>query len=158
MAEVSPELVAVFTGSINKIRHYNSSYNKAIAFIGLQWEILDGFANINNIIEARAKAMMAKHKLQETKLDVAANIWGQYNKFKSAHRQLKAANEYEKAAKEAFDSAHIAYGNGLVSFIDLMTAQNALATARQKLVGAKNNLSISLATLAYATGDITITK
>jgi outer membrane protein TolC len=150
-----PELIAGFTGSINKVRHYDSNYPKYSAYIGLQWELFDGFSNLNNILESRAKTLAAKHELQATKLDAATNIWVQYHKFKSSCRQLKAAKEYEKSSKEAFDSAQLAYTNGLASFTDLITAQQTLALARQKSVASKNNLAINLAALAYATGDIT---
>ncbi|MDR2735523.1 MAG: TolC family protein [Puniceicoccales bacterium] len=151
-----PELIAGFTGSINKVKHYDSNYQKYSAFVGLQWDLFDGFANLNNVIEARARTRAAKHELQAAKLDTAKNVWDQYHKFKSACRQLKAAGEYEKSAKEAFDSIQLAYANGLGSFLDLMTAQNSLASARQKLVASKNGLAISLAALAYAAGNLTI--
>jgi outer membrane protein len=152
-----PELITGFSGSINKVRHYDSNYQKYNAYIGLQWELFDGFTNLNNILESRAKALAAKHELQATKLDAATNIWDQYHKFKAACRQLKAAKEYELSAKEAFESAQLAYTNGLASFTDLMTAQQSLASARQKLITSKNGLAINLAALAYATGN-TITN
>lgn len=153
-SKLLPELVIGGNGNKTHYHHPSGNYDNFNIYATLQWKLFDGFNNIYEIAEARARARQAECELKQLSLDIASDVWSNYHTFKSALKELNAARNYEQAAQESFDSVVIAYKNGLSSFNDLMTAQNQLAIARNQTISSKNNLSLSIVDLAYALGII----
>ena len=147
-----PELVIGGSGSKQSYRHISGMHDNFKMYAGLQWTLFDGFKNIYDVLEAKAKVKQAELDLQQKQLTVAAEVWANYHAFKSAWQQLLAAKNFEHASQESFDAISVSYKNGLSSLNDLLAAQAQLAMARQERVASKNNLSIAIVDLAYATG------
>lgn len=148
-----PELITGLTASRQKIRHVSGMYNNFSAYIGVQWNIFDGFSRMADRIMAREEMKIAALELQAKELDVTSQVWEHFFALKSAKQKLEAAKESENCAQEAFNYTREAYQNGLCSFTDLLTSQNALSLARRQLVCAKNDLSIEWVQLAHASGQ-----
>jgi outer membrane protein len=151
-SKLLPELVVGGSGNRKFYRHSHGSFDNFAIYASLRWTLFDGFNNIYDTVEARARLRQAEQDLRQLKLAVASEVWAKYHAFKSSVKQLSAARNYEQSAQESFDSIVISYRNGLSSFSDLMSAQTQLSTARQRTVDSKNNLSLAVVDLAYAVG------
>lgn len=150
--EFLPEVVAGFSGDIQKYKHHGGHYKDYNAYVGLQWKLFNGMQDVYNCLEAEEQLKIAEENFRAKKLEVASEIWSSYHTFKGAQKQLTAARTYENVAKESFDSTTISYKNGLCSFHDLMSAQTELANAREQTVYSRNLLLTSVMDLVHALG------
>ncbi|UPA28346.1 MAG: TolC family protein [Verrucomicrobiota bacterium] len=148
-----PELITGLTASRQKIRHISGMYNNFSAYVGVQWNIFDGFSRTAERLMAREEMRIAEMELRAKELDITSQVWEHFYALKSAVQKLEAAKESENCAQEAFNYTREAYQNGLCSFTDLLTSQSALSLARRQLVCAKNDLSIEWVQLAHASGQ-----
>ena len=153
-SKLAPELVIGASGSRKYYEGVSGGFNNFNIYAALRWTVFDGFNNVYDIVESKAKLKQAEQDLRQLELAVASDVWSKYHAFESAMRQLHASKNYEQVAQESFDSAVIAYDNGLSPFGDLMAAQAQLASARQKTIQSKNNLSLAVIDLAYAVGIV----
>lgn len=149
-----PEIVAGLTASRKKIQHVNGAYNNFNAYIGVKWNLFDGYSQMADRLMAYENVKVAQLQLKSKVIDVTSQVWEHFFAYQSAAHKLDAAKESERCAEESFNYTREAYRNGLCSFTDLLTSQNALSLARRQLVCAKNDLSIEWMQLAYSTGKI----
>jgi outer membrane protein len=149
-----PEVVAGLSASRKKFKSTPGMYNNFEAYIGLKWDLFDGFSKMSDQIMAREEMKIAYRQLQAKTLDIRSQVWEYFYALKSAIRKLDAAKEAEGYAQEAFNCIKEAYNSGLNSFTDLLVAQNALSVARNKLVCARNDLAVGWVHLAYYAGKI----
>jgi outer membrane protein TolC len=140
-------------GSFSSVRHRGTarSYD---AFIGLSWDLFDGFDGLHRRLEQRARRQAAFESLRAAELRAVGEVWAQHAAYRAALRQLEAARALRAAAEESFNATETAQRSGLATFLDLLHAQTTLAAARESLVLAESNYSTSLATLAYVSGDL----
>ncbi|MDR3144411.1 MAG: TolC family protein [Puniceicoccales bacterium] len=151
-SKLMPELVVGGAWNRKSYGGIDGNFNGGTFFAALRWTLFDGFSNVYDMVESRAKWKQAEQDFKQLALSVASDVWEKYHAFKSSIKLLHAARNCEQASQESFDSIVISYKNGLSSFSDLMSSQTQLASARQKTIAAKNNLSVAVVDLAYAVG------
>lgn len=124
------------------------------AKLSLDWDIFDGFYNINKKRAAEAELEAERQKLIQAEIEVSADVWTKYYAFNTATRKLVFSETFLDTAKTSYDLATEGYNAGLKSMLDLLQAQSKLSEARSKLIQSKKDLFIALAELAHATGSL----
>jgi TolC family type I secretion outer membrane protein len=131
----------------------NVSHSRSIG-VTLNIPIFSGFADSYRIRAAEASAESAEASLEETKNQVALDVWQGYQNLMTATESLKANADLLESAKAAERVARGRYQAGVGMILDLLTAQSALANARLSLIRAAYDWQISRATLAQAVGAL----
>jgi outer membrane protein TolC len=149
-----PEVVAGVKASRKKVQHVPGMYNNFEAYVGLKWDIFDGYLKMADQLMAHEEMKIAGQQLKAQAIDISSEVWEHFYALKSAVQKLGSAKEAEHSALEAFRYTREAYASGLSSFTDLSTSQSALSNARKQLIFAKNDLSVSRVKLAYCAGKI----
>ena len=144
-----------------KYYKYTKPYDDDYSYSGnlsVNWDIFDGFYNLNKRRAAEADAAALEAQLIQAELEAGTDVWTSYYNFKTAVRKLTYGKAALKSAQAAYDLELESYETGLKSILDLLQSQNQLKTARSKLVQSQKDLFVSLANLAHATGSITVTR
>ena len=136
---------------VNDERHYDASYS---AYLTFNWDLFDGFNNLNKKREAEMTSEVERAKLIEAQLAASADVWTKYYNFKTAVSQYGFGESLLETAQTSYELALESYNNGLKSMLDLLNAQSELSDARSKLIQTKKGLFVSLADLAHATGSL----
>jgi len=116
--------------------------------------IFNGFLYVNETrsAEATAAAALAAWKNQEE--TVMLDVVTSYYNFTTALETVKFSNEFYEYTKKAFDAALEAYKTGAGNILNVLTAQTQLSDARAQQIQARVQLLVSLADIAYATGQL----
>ena len=121
-------------------------------YLAIQWNIFDGFYNLNKKREAQAQRDAQRELLVEEELAAGTEVWNQYYNFRTAKEKLVYSKAFLENARGAYELALEGYNNGLKSMVDLLQAQSQLSSARSKLIQTEKDLFFALAELAHATG------
>ena len=124
--------------------------------ITANWNVFDGFANINKVVQARAEARQEREKLRETEITASADVWIKYYAFKTATRKYSASKAYYNSSNASYQLALEAYSSGLKSMLDLIQAETDLSKARSSLIQSKKDLFQALVDLAHSLGALTV--
>lgn len=147
-----PQLVATVNGGLGHYSHGSSTKNYSL-FLGLSWNLFDGYSRAYKILEERAKVAVAREDLRSLELQAMDEVWTAFHDYHSAVREVESTRALLAAAGEAFEAAQMTYKNGLGSFLDLLRAQDDLACARRQNVLSQTACLTALSNLAYATGN-----
>ncbi len=123
-------------------------------YLAVQWNIFDGFYNLNKKREAQAQRDAQRELLAQEELAAGTEVWNQYYNFRTAKEKLAYSKAFLENAQGAYELALEGYNNGLKSMVDLLQAQSQLSSARSKLIQTQKDLFFALAELAHATGSI----
>lgn len=124
------------------------------AELSFDWDVFDGFYNINKVRETRIEAEVERSKLMQAELEASADVWIKYYDFRTAVRKLVFSESFLDTSKMSYDLALESYKAGLKSMLDLLDAESKLSDARSKLIQSKKDIFVALANLAHATGSI----
>ncbi|MDD4879227.1 MAG: TolC family protein [Candidatus Omnitrophica bacterium] len=154
-----PSISAGGTADINKYHYYGDTTARSTdksyaAYLTFNWDLFDGFNNLNKKREAEMNSEVERAKLIEAQLAASADVWTKYYNFKTAVRQYGFGESLLETAQTSYELALESYNNGLKSMLDLINAQSQLSDARSKLIQTKKDLFVSLADLAHATGSL----
>jgi len=154
-----PSISAGGSAQGNRYKYYNDAKDRNqdslySAYLTLNWDLFDGFENLNKKREAEMEAEVERAKLIEFQLAASADVWTKYYNFKTTVRQYGYSESYLDTAKMSYEMALESYDNGLKSMLDLINAQSQLSDARSKLIQTKRDLFVALADLAHATGSL----
>ncbi len=137
----------------NQKRPRNDDYSYT-GYLSLEWDIFDGFYNINKKLEAEAEQSAQRARLIELELEMSADVWSKYYNYNTAVRKLKFSEAFLNSSKASYDLAFEGYGAGLKDMLDLLQGQSALSEARAKFVNSRKDLFVAVAELAHATGTL----
>ncbi|MDD5546313.1 MAG: TolC family protein [Candidatus Omnitrophica bacterium] len=140
-----------YYGATTNTRNYDASYS---AYLTFNWDLFDGFNNLNKKREAEMTSEVERAKLIQAQLAASADVWTKYYNFKTAVRQYGFGESLLETAQTSYELALESYNNGLKSMLDLINAQSQLSDAKSKLIQTKKDLFVSLADLAHATGSL----
>lgn len=124
------------------------------AGLSFDWDVFDGFYNLNKAREAQIEAEAERSKLIQAELEASADVWIKYYDFRTAVQKLVFSESFLDTSKNAYDLALESYKAGLKSILDLLDAESKLSDARSKLIQSKKDVFVALANLAHATGSI----
>jgi len=124
------------------------------AFVKLDWNVFDGFLNTSKRREALYQMENAETTLEQGRLTVSSDVWNKYYDMETAVKQFVASSAYLSSSSRAYDLASKSYNNGLISILDLLDSQSDVSLARRQEIESRNNLFVSFANLAHATGKL----
>jgi outer membrane protein len=119
----------------------------------LKWTLFDGGARKSRVAQAQADIHAAEAQTNLKKNQIADEAWTAYSNLNTAFRQHKTAIALLEAATQSYNAALESYNYGLRNLLDVTAAQRSLAQARSADVFARTQVLITLADLAFATGD-----
>ncbi|MDD5429522.1 MAG: TolC family protein [Candidatus Omnitrophica bacterium] len=156
-----PTLNVGGSGEKNWYKYYGTSGDRDdgygyTAFLKLDWDIFDGFYNLNRKRQRQAEAEAQREILNQAELQASTQVWVAYYTFKASLKKLTYSQALYETTETAYELAIQSYRNGLYSILDLLQTQNELADARSKLVESQKQTYLGLANLAYATGSLGI--
>jgi TolC family type I secretion outer membrane protein len=134
-----------------KTREHDHSYS---AYASVDWDVFDGFYNLNKKHQAEADAALQYEKLIETELQVSADVWSKYYTFDAAVSKLRFSRSYLHTAGASYELALESYNAGLKSILDLLDAQSKLSDARSQVIQSEKDVFVALAGLAHSTGAL----
>jgi outer membrane protein len=120
------------------------------AYIGVQVSIplFEGFGRQYQIDQARAEAERQQDVLDETRQQVALDVWTSWHALTTATQNVTNSMSLLDIARQAYEAARHRYDAGVGNILELMNTQAALAGAQQQRIQALadwNNARISLA-------------
>lgn len=140
-----------FPGSTISENEHECGYNAGLSF---DWDVFDGFYNLNKAREAQIEAEAERSRLIQAELEASADVWIRYYDFRTAVKKLVFSESFLDTSKMSYDLALESYKAGLKSILDLLDAESRLSDARSKLIQSKKDVFVALANLAHATGSI----
>jgi len=123
-------------------------------YAGAEWNIFDGFYNLNVKRAAKAKAEAEQAKLEQAELGASADVWTKYYAFKTAEKKLTYGKAYFNSANASYNASLDGYNAGLKSILDVLSSQSKLSEARRTLIQAEKDIFVAVADLAHATGSL----
>lgn len=135
-----------------------SDDSKYAGFIGLTWDIFDGFHNWNVRRAAEKDLALAREELKKYELKTSSDIWSAYYDVKASDRKRKHSRAFLHEARTAFGMVVKGYEAGLQNMLDLLTAQRDLSDARLKKIQGDVGWFVSLAKLIHSAGGLSSQK
>jgi len=122
------------------------------AMIAATWNLFDGFANANKIVEARENeaAMVSEEKSIKEAVELRANEAILY--LESTKDKIAAAKVAEELAKESLKLAQINYASNIGTSQSVLDSENALHQAETDLWNAKFDMLIAKAKINNVVG------
>ncbi|WP_424493118.1 TolC family protein [Salinimicrobium sp. GXAS 041] len=112
--------------------------NDGISYgVQLNIPVLNGFSARNNVKRNEIAVEMAEYRLEQTKLDLEANVYQAYVDAEGALKAYEAALVAQEAQELAYDYATERYNVGLTNAFDFSQATFNLANARSEVIRAK---------------------
>jgi len=136
---------------VEKAREHDRTYS---GYASVNWNIFDGFNNLNKKRQAEAEAAFQYEQLIETELQVSADVWSKYYSFDAAISKLKFSRSYLHTAGTSYELMLESYNTGLKSILDLLDAQSKLSDARSQVIQSEKDVFVALAGLAHSTGSL----
>ncbi|MDR3690158.1 MAG: TolC family protein [Fimbriimonas sp.] len=122
--------------------------------ISLSWAIFDGFNSRGKRIAAQADLDTAKANLAELQLSIGSDVATAWSALQYAQQRLPITQGELTNATESLRIAAGRYKAGIGPFLGVTDAEASLVTARQAVVSANTSVSVALATLRHAVGDV----
>ncbi|MDD5166499.1 MAG: TolC family protein [Candidatus Omnitrophica bacterium] len=159
VSDLLPTLNLGGTAESNKYKYYNDPDakkrdNSYTAYASIDWDVFDGFYNINKKVQADRELDIARDKLIQKQLSVSADVWIKYYDFYTAVSKLTYSESFFDTARISYELALESYNAGLKSILDLLQSQSRLSEARSRFIQSKEDVFISLAELAHARGSV----
>ncbi|CAG9188870.1 Protein CyaE [Paraburkholderia sabiae] len=104
------------------------------AFIGVQVSVplFEGFSRHYQIDQAKAQAERQRVALDDTKRQVALDVWTSYQKLTGATKNAENSANLLAIARRAWEASRHRYDAGVGNILELLNTQAALANAKQR--------------------------
>jgi outer membrane protein len=128
------------------------------AYIGVQLTIpfFEGLGRHYQIDKARAEAKRQADVVDETKQQVALDVWKSYHALTTATQNLMNSTNLLTISQLAFDAAQHRYEHGVGNILELLNTQAALANARDRRIQALTDWDNARVDLASKLGRLDI--
>lgn len=158
-SDLWPTLNLGGSAAANRYKYYDNqkaqnSDQTYAGYLSIDWDIFDGFYNLNKKRQAETEAAIEYEKLIEAELEVSADVWSKYYGFSSAVSKLRYSKTFLHTAKASYELAMESYNTGLKGILDLLDAQSKLSDARSKLIQSQKDVFVALAELVHSTGSL----
>ncbi|MDX1604247.1 MAG: TolC family protein, partial [Salinimicrobium sediminis] len=122
--------------------------NDGISYgVQLNVPIFNGFATRNQVKKNKVNVLRSEYQLEQTKLDLEANVYQAYTDARGALKAYEAALIAREAQVQAFDYATERYNVGMTNAFDFSQASFNLENAESELVRAKYDYIFKLKVL-----------
>jgi len=158
-SDLYPSLSAGASANKNFYKYYGNRQDRDndrtyAAYLSFDWDVFDGFKNLNKLKEEEALTNVEREKLIDAEISASAEVWTKYFDFKTAVKKVEYSKAFLETSQTSYELALESYSNGLNSILDLIDAESKLSDAKSSLIQSNKDLFVSLAELAYATGTI----
>lgn len=108
------------------------------AFVGVQVSIpfFEGFSRHYQVDQAQAQAERQQEALDDTRRQVALDVWTSYQTLAGASRNVENSVNLLAIAQRAWEASRHRYDAGVGNILELLNTQTALANAKQRRVQA----------------------
>jgi outer membrane protein TolC len=131
---------------------FSGDQNQFEAFLGVDWDLFDGFDRVEKVKRRLAEEEAARAELEIQRLDTILDVWSSYYAVLTSRRRVQFAQAALSSAQENFDASQAFFEDGLATITELVSAQNELAAARSGRVRATADYLTSIASLTLAMG------
>jgi len=152
-----PQVVLGLNSGLQKFEHKDSWQKNYQATVALKWNFFDGLNSTYEILLKRRQHAAQLESYHYTEIKVVSEVWKAFHGLQSSMKQLEATEALVEASEKSYEAIQIGYAAGIKNIADLISEQTDLAEARLFKIQAETNFSLSLAKLAYATGDQPLT-
>ena len=119
----------------------------------LNWTVFDGGARRSRLVEAEAGIHEAESQVSAVRDSIEDEVWTAYSNLNTAFRQREAATALLVSASQSYAAALESYNYGVRNLLDVTAAQKVLAQARSADILARTQVLVTLADLAFRSGD-----
>jgi len=123
-------------------------------YLSVDWDIFDGFYNLNKKLQAEAEFNAALDTLIQLELEASADVWKNYFDYNTAVKKLGYSKAYLESSTASHELALEGYSQGLRDMLDLLQAQGDVSNARAKHVDSQRQVFVAAVELAHATGSL----
>jgi outer membrane protein TolC len=124
------------------------------AQLNLNWTLFDGLKRERTLARAKAEREAAIAEVNDTRDEIADQVWRAYANTQTAFRQRTAAAALLASSQESYNASLEAYTAGVRNILDVLAAQRTLAQARSSDIAARTGVLANLAELAFRTGTL----
>lgn len=137
---------------------YGPGYENDELYVGLNVKIpiFSGFSQYNAIRSAHNQLEVSKNQLQQTKQEVALNVWKTYQRLSTAQNNLENMHELVNSSRRAYEIARGRYQSGVGSILELLNTQNNLSEAEMNNVNMLVDWHLARLGLASSLGQLNI--
>jgi outer membrane protein len=121
--------------------------------LSLNWTVLDGGARRNRLLQSEAEIREAESQVSAARDNIEDEVWTAYSNLNTAFRQREAATALLDSATQSYAAALESYSYGVRNLLDVTAAQKVLAQARSADILARTQVLVTLADLAFRSGD-----
>jgi outer membrane protein len=121
--------------------------------LSLNWTVFDGGARRNRLMQAEAEIRKAESQVNAARDSIEDEVWTAYSNLNTAFRQREAATALLNSATESYAASLESYNYGVRNELDVTAAQKLLAQARSADILARTQVLVTLADLAFRSGD-----
>ncbi|NKI70723.1 TolC family protein [Collimonas pratensis] len=127
-------------------------------YLGVQVDIpfFEGFSRTYKIRTAQAQVEGKEASLADAELQVAVNVWANYQALKTSAENLRTSQDILDSAHDAFEAAESRYQKGVANILEVLTTQTALANAQQQRIQAMANWQNARIQLAASVGNLNL--
>lgn len=131
-----------------------SAFDSSTIGLTLSIPLFSGYATTYKVRAAEAQAELQAARREQTRLQVALDVWNAYSGLITATQSVKSAADLLESATLSEEMAAGRYKAGVGSILDLLTAQTALAAARLQRIQAGYNWYVARVLLAQSMGTL----
>jgi outer membrane protein TolC len=120
--------------------------------VSASWILFEGYIRENAVKAARAERRAAQAELEALRLRAIGETWDAYFRVQAYRRQYDFGIALVESSEEAFAAVSAAYREGLATITTLVQSERDLQASQATFVGARADLLIAAADLAFAAG------
>ena len=145
-----------FNTAINgsAIHNVGLSFQNYGGSVNVEWPFFDGGLNRNKVKQADSSWREANEAVLQARDESVATVWRSYTTAKSSLQRKQSADELLKASQASYDSLMASFNLGRTQIQDVLNARTSLAQAMSTKAECDQSIAASLATLAYASGQL----
>jgi len=146
------EFSTTINGSV--IHNVGLSFQNYGGSVNVEWPFFDGGLNRNKVRQAESSSREANEAIILAREEAVATVWRSYTTAKASLQRKQSADDLLKSSQASYDSLLESFDLGRTSIQDVLTARTSLAQAMATKAQCDQSIAASLATLAYASGQL----
>ena len=145
-----------FNTTINggEIHNVGLSFQNYGGSVNVEWPFFDGGLNRNKVKQAASSWREANEAVLQAREEALATVWRSYTTAKASIERKQSADDLLKASQSSYDALLASFDLGRTSIQDVLSARSSLAKAMATKAECDQSIAASLATLAYASGQL----
>jgi outer membrane protein TolC len=122
--------------------------------VNVEWPFFDGGLNRSKVKQAASSWREANEAVLQAREEALATVWRSYTTAKSSIQKKQSADDLLSASQASYNALMASFDLGRTSIQDVLMARTSLAQAMASKAQCDQSIAASLATLAYASGQL----